>query len=240
MSLYIKISIVKMQDQLIHTINARDLHKHLGIKKDFSDWIKIQLKRGFFAEGVDFIIFPQKGENLDGRPKVEYALTVETAKAIGMMSATEKGKEIRDYFIACEKKLNARDAQIAEIRKVLLLDYPSEWQKLFYDGFFISLMKLHGHEFNGNRSTPSYCGKIIMDWVYKIVLPPELLRETIPIDKQQKRHQWFTESNGRNVLFSQISKVEMMAKISESRIDFENKCARAFLNAPLQLNLFVN
>ena len=32
-----------LQEENNATINARDLHDQLGVKKDFSDWIKLQL-----------------------------------------------------------------------------------------------------------------------------------------------------------------------------------------------------
>jgi len=87
----------------LQTVNARDLHARLGVRKDFSAWIKVQL-RDFFAQDVDFSVFTLKGEN-SARPLVEYALTLECAKHIALMSRTEQGRAIRDYFITLERKL---------------------------------------------------------------------------------------------------------------------------------------
>ena len=62
-------------------VNARDLHAFLEVKKDFSDWIKKQIERARLLEGRDYVVFPQKGENLNGgRPSLEYHLTIEAAK----------------------------------------------------------------------------------------------------------------------------------------------------------------
>jgi anti-repressor protein len=88
----------------VQTVSARDLHKFLGVKKDFSDWVKAQLKRGRFVEGKDFASLPFLGEGEGSPPRIEYFLTIDTAKHIAMMSGTEKGSEVRDHFIACEKK----------------------------------------------------------------------------------------------------------------------------------------
>lgn len=87
-------------------VNARHLHAFLEIGKDFSTWIKVQIQRCDLVENQDFQVFTQKGENLlGGRPSVEYALSIESAKEIAMMSQTPKGKMARRYFIECERRL---------------------------------------------------------------------------------------------------------------------------------------
>jgi hypothetical protein len=158
------------------------------------------------------------------------------AKELSMIENNDAGKIARRYFIDCEKQLQRVTGHLDYIRKLMLLDAPMTWEKIFQDSFFIAIMRLHGHTFNGNKSTPSYCGRIIRAWVYDIVLPQELLFE---IDKNQgdeKKHQWFN-NGGRSKLLNQINNVEMIAKMSQSRADFESNCARAFLSAPLQLNV---
>ena len=77
----IKIENQKIGDGFVQTVNARDLHAFLEVKKDFSDWIKKQIERARLVEGRDYIIFPQKGENTGrGRSSLEYYLTIEAAK----------------------------------------------------------------------------------------------------------------------------------------------------------------
>lgn len=53
--------------EIQQTANARELHDFLEIKKDFSDWIKAQIERAGFIDGIDFIkiqdvVSPKKGE----------------------------------------------------------------------------------------------------------------------------------------------------------------------------------
>ena len=87
-------------------VNARHLHAFLEIGKDFSSWVKVQIQRCDLVENQDYQVFTQKGENLlGGRPSVEYALSIEAAKEIAMMSQTPKGKMARRYFIECERRL---------------------------------------------------------------------------------------------------------------------------------------
>lgn len=95
----------------VRTVNARDLHSFLEVKKDFSGWIKKQIERARLAENRDFVVFAQKGVNLEGgRPTMEYHLTLEAGKHISMLSNTEKGFEVREYFIECEKAALAAPA----------------------------------------------------------------------------------------------------------------------------------
>lgn len=87
-------------------VNARHLYRWLDVKKDFSDWIKAQIVRCDLTENEDFEVFPLKVENSQGgRPSIEYALSMNAAKEISMMSQSKKGKEARRYFIDCERKL---------------------------------------------------------------------------------------------------------------------------------------
>ena len=91
----------------VNSVNAKELHAVLGIKKDFSSWMKNQINTLGLEENVDYIVFTQKGENpkLGGRPQKEYIITTDTAKHISMASRTPKGKEVRSYFIRVEKEM---------------------------------------------------------------------------------------------------------------------------------------
>lgn len=90
-------------DGLVQTVNARDLHEALGVKRLFANWIKDALQD--FKENQDFIIFNANvNKSVRGRPFKEYAITLDTAKHICMMSRCEKGKQLRQYFIEAEKQ----------------------------------------------------------------------------------------------------------------------------------------
>lgn len=85
-------------------VSARDLHKFLESKSDFSTWIKKRIARYGFVENQDYSCFHQKME-ANNAILTEYALTLDTAKELAMVEGNAKGKEARQYFIACEKKL---------------------------------------------------------------------------------------------------------------------------------------
>lgn len=91
--------------------NARDLHDFLGVGKDFSTWIKGRVTEYGFVENQDYIAIPQKRGIGHGRGKIDYHLTLDTAKETAMVERNEKGRQIRRYFIECEKELHKRQQQ---------------------------------------------------------------------------------------------------------------------------------
>lgn len=90
--------------------NARDLHTFLDVGKDFSTWIKGRVTEYGFVENQDYIAIPQKRGIGHGRGKIDYHLTLDTAKETAMVERNEKGRQIRRYFIECEKKLHQQQA----------------------------------------------------------------------------------------------------------------------------------
>ena len=91
-------------DDLVQTINARDLHAFLEVGKDFSNWIKDRISLYGFVEHVDYVVFAKTGENSSGgRPQREYSLTLDMAKELSMVERNTKGKQARQYFIQCER-----------------------------------------------------------------------------------------------------------------------------------------
>ena len=97
----------------VNTVNARELHQSLEIGKDFSSWIKAQIKSLGFESGADFMTtHPKRGVANGGHKTVtEYILTIETAKHIAMASRTAQGKAVRAYFIEVEREYLGRFAR---------------------------------------------------------------------------------------------------------------------------------
>ena len=91
------------------TISARDLHKALEISKRFSAWFETN-SHGF-VENEDYtsVLLGTEVPNNGGtqvRDLKDYKLSVDMAKHICLMSRSEKGKKIRQYFIDLEKAWN--------------------------------------------------------------------------------------------------------------------------------------
>ncbi|HAB4051074.1 TPA_asm: phage antirepressor Ant [Salmonella enterica subsp. diarizonae] len=92
--------------------NARDLHDFLGVGKDFSTWINDRISEYGFKANLDYTVFsPDLGKTV-GRRRKDYHLTLDTAKELAMVERNEKGRQIRRYFIECEKKLHQQSSTV--------------------------------------------------------------------------------------------------------------------------------
>ena len=95
------------EQENVNAVSAREVHAYLGVNKRFSNWVKNQINRGRFVEGRDFIKVTQKGgPEVMYQTTIEYYFTIDAIKHIGMMSGTDKGANIREYYIALEKELD--------------------------------------------------------------------------------------------------------------------------------------
>lgn len=89
----------------INSVDARELHRKLGVQKKFADWIKYNIEKLHLVEGTDFTTYSQNWEK--GRPTDEYILTLDAGKHIAMMTNTDTAHSIRTYFIEFEKRAKA-------------------------------------------------------------------------------------------------------------------------------------
>lgn len=101
------------------TVSGRELHEALGVKEKYADWFKRMCEYGF-SEGKDFCSFlsdssfSEKSEKpKGGRPSTDHQLTIPMAKELCMLQRTDKGKQMRQYFIAVEEQWNSPDAIMA-------------------------------------------------------------------------------------------------------------------------------
>ena len=93
------------------TLSARELHEFLEIETPFKKWFLRMTEYGFnqnfdYREVMDKNVQNPKG----GRPSTDYEITLDMAKEIAMIQRSEKGKQIRQYFLELEKKWNSPEA----------------------------------------------------------------------------------------------------------------------------------
>ena len=87
-------------------VDARNLHKVLGVGKVFAAWIKARIAEYGFNENQDFIAIFQNRKIGHGRGKIDYHLSLDMAKELAMIEKTDIGRMVRRYFIQCERIAN--------------------------------------------------------------------------------------------------------------------------------------
>lgn len=156
-------------------VSARELYDALNVSKNtrFSRWFETNSKQLFENEDYTSVLESTEVQNNGGtqiRQLQDYALTIDAAKQIAMMSGTPKGREVRMYFIQVEKawnspdqimaralqiskmKLEHKDKLIAEMTpKALFADAVSASQTSILVGELAKLLKQNGVEMGANR-----------------------------------------------------------------------------------------
>lgn len=167
----IKIDVNENQEPVV---NGRELYDALEVKTAYKDWFPRMCEYGF-RENEDFCSI--LSESTGGRPCTNHLLKLDMAKEIAMLQRTQKGKEVRKYFIQVEKDFNspekimARALKIAE-NKINILQIENDNQKLLIDeqkpkvlfadsvetsktsilvGELAKILKQNGHEIGQNR-----------------------------------------------------------------------------------------
>lgn len=125
-------------------LDARTLHKYLGIGKDFSNWITGRIKKYDFVENIDFIksYDTSVAKIGDANPstlskhqlsaygiKTQYFLTVNMCKELCTIENNDLGKLARRYFILMEDIL-IKNKDWLEIRYPERKEYKSMCEAL--------------------------------------------------------------------------------------------------------------
>ena len=116
-------------------VSGRQLHKALGVKTAYKDWFPRMTEYGF-TEGEDFNPLKIEQVRQEGTRKVkrqieDHVLKLDMAKEIAMIQRTDKGKEVRTYFIQVEKDFNSPEKIMARAllmadKKIKLLESQNE------------------------------------------------------------------------------------------------------------------
>jgi len=87
-------------------VSAKELYLFLGYdKKHWARWYKKNITdNDFLIENIDYETFSTM---VNGNESFDFSLTIDTSKRISMMARSEKGEEIRKYFIECEKQVKS-------------------------------------------------------------------------------------------------------------------------------------
>lgn len=97
---------ITTNEQGSDVVSARDVYTFLDVKTPFEKWITRMFEYGF-TELVDYQQLDKVVQIGNGAKRTvvdDYALTLDCAKEIGMLQRSEKGKQVRLYFIEYEKQ----------------------------------------------------------------------------------------------------------------------------------------
>lgn len=124
---------IQPHDTLTQAVNARELHAFLQNKDHFATWIKDRIAQYDFQENQDFVTFSENSEK--GRPRLEYAITLDMAKELSMVERNEQGKMARRYFIECGRILRPyadfrKSTEKTLIKRICLGDHSAVWEAI--------------------------------------------------------------------------------------------------------------
>lgn len=97
--------IIQQHQDLQQAVSARELHDFLEMTERFSSWFDRMLAYGF-SESGDFE--KCKTFNASNRELEDYFISIDMAKEISMIQRSDKGKQARQYFLECERKLKGQ------------------------------------------------------------------------------------------------------------------------------------
>lgn len=94
-------------------VSAKQLHAFLCVGRDFTNWIKGRISQYGFTAGLDYLIVENlsspKRASAKSRQQLEhdYMITIDMGKELAMVERNDKGREVRRYFIQCERQAKA-------------------------------------------------------------------------------------------------------------------------------------
>ena len=192
---------------------------------EWAGWRKKQdaknLLLAHFEEGIDFLRLGVKSPS-GGRPSEWIVLSCDCFKSLAMMPGTERGKQVRKYFIACEKKLKEilleqQKQRKKQVVKLLVSDQHTAWQKRFEDEWFEEAYRTTGWK-KTKTGHPQCMGKFIKENVYEhfpegVIERLESLNPREEKGRKRKHHQHL-KNLGIDVLNTQNHMVLAVMRLS--------------------------
>ena len=162
---------VTLNDNHEPVVSGRQLHEALGVNSNYTTWFDRMTDYGF-VENQDYVLLSNFGNQTGrgGHNKVDHIIKLDMAKEIAMIQRTERGKQVRQYFIQVEKdfnspekimarallmadkKIHKLETQIeADKPKVLFADAVSASHSSILVGDLAKLISQNGYKIGGNR-----------------------------------------------------------------------------------------
>ena len=112
---------INLNDNQEPVVSGRQLHEALGVNSNYTTWFDRMTEYGF-TENEDYVLLSNFGNQTGrgGHNKVDHVIKLDMAKEIAMIQRSDRGKQVRQYFIQIEKDFNSPEKIMA--RALLMAD----------------------------------------------------------------------------------------------------------------------
>ena len=100
-------------------VYGSELHESLGAPSVYREWIKRRISDIDAVENDDFQAV--EISTASGQTRKDHIIKLDTAKEMAMLERNDKGKQVRKYFIAVEKKYNRMKVPMTVPEQIQLL-----------------------------------------------------------------------------------------------------------------------
>ncbi len=219
-------------------VSARELHEKLGFDSThWAEWYKTNIIKDEGAvEGVDWEVFKPASHGFyadvaknnsaevlagPGRPSKDFNLSIDFVKHLCMLARTEKGREIRNYFIEVEK----RHRSLAEPRNEELVKLAKDKRICFTD-----VLQNHG------------CDK-----PYHYINITKQMKGALGIDQKKKKVEFGNFELMKTAISEDLATLGIMASGSEGyyecrdvSVEAADKVHAMTVNSQMRLSLKAN
>ena len=125
--------IIKIKRNGKDIVSARELHKALQSKRQFTEWFKAKVQIDpLFVEGKDWWPTESTTTPQGGRPKTDYYITPKTAKIIAVRASTPIGNQVASYLKTPQEEFTSlKMAEITgKLHRHIMRDIRDEIEKL--------------------------------------------------------------------------------------------------------------
>jgi phage anti-repressor protein len=194
---------------------------------------KVAFEAAGFLTGIDFRVFMINHKNpKGGRPTQKLSLTVDCFKSWAMMAGTEKGREVRRYFLACEAELKRKleaESQVSRVPKIkdYVLDKALSWnttqtgERPFIPEFYEHLYRIRGGD--GAKRNPKLGQKpgCVGTWTNQLVydlfpgaVPKALNEQYKSQEGTYRKYEFLTKIPGRSHLLLHMASLLTVMRVS--------------------------
>ena len=116
---YLKIAEMELDGRVQRLVDLRSLHEKLGVKRDFTHWVKDALTNSKSTEGVDFshVVRDVRRER-GATQRHDYYASFEVTKIIAARSNTDSSIDICRWLVRVEEQVRAKQVAAPQLSRL--------------------------------------------------------------------------------------------------------------------------